>query len=61
MVLLTLSRGRKDTETVDEVVEVVEDVEEVDSNKASTIKQMQDIVLKVQVGIFGLHLSLIHI
>ena len=53
MVLLTLTRGRKDTETVDEVVEVVE---EVDSNKASTIKQMQDIVLKVQVGIFGLHI-----
>ena len=41
---------------MDEVVEVVEDVEEVDSNKASTIKQMQDIVLKVQVGIFGLHI-----
>ena len=52
MVVLTLSRGRKNVEaveTVEEMDDVVEEVED-NNNKASTIKQMQEIVLKVQVG-----------
>ena len=36
-------------ETVEEMDDVVEEVED-NNNKASTIKQMQEIVLKVQVG-----------
>ena len=48
----TLSRGEgggKTTEVVEVVGEVVE--EEGDNQKASTLKQMQDIVLQVQVGL----------
>jgi len=47
MVLLTLTRGRENSETLVEM-EVEEVEEEVDHNKASTFKQMQDIVLTVQ-------------
>ena len=49
MFLLTLTRGRKNSEAVVEM-EAEEVDEEVDNNKASTLKQMQEIVLKVQVG-----------
>ena len=49
MVLLTLTRGRENSEALVEM-EVEEVEEEVDHNKASTFKQMQDIVLTVQVG-----------
>ena len=55
MVLLTLTRGRENSEAPVEM-EVEEVEEEVDHNKASTFKQMQDIVLTVQVGFFGVHI-----
>ena len=55
MVLLTLTRGRENSEALVEM-EVEEVEEEVDHNKASTFKQMQDIVLTVQVGFFGVHI-----
>ena len=53
MVLLTLTKGRENSEALVEM-EAEEVEEEVDHNKASTFKQMQEIVLKVQVGFLSL-------